>query len=144
MVSCLGCGADKPVVSNDASGPRSTSKPQEWQVWHQLTCFRFYSLLLLYWIMFFLFCPCSPLSRFHYTHGFIPSLLSPLFSSSPDVGAGPGGSCCSLQFVSVKHQLVSEGACARLLGHSCSSAAALDFYSFSWKRGRGRFYRLSQ
>ena len=63
---------------------------------------------------------------------FISSLLSsPLFSSSPDVGAGPGGSCCSLQFVSVKHQLVSEGVCARPLGRSCSSTAALDFYSFS-------------
>lgn len=72
-------------------------------------------------------------------------LSSPLCSFSPDVGAGPGGSCCSLQFVSVKHQLVSEGVCARLLGRSCSSAAALDFYSFLMKaRESGeRFYRLS-
>lgn len=57
-----------------------------------------------------------------------------LFSSSPDVGAGPDRSCCSLQFVSVKHQLVSEGGCARRFGHSCSSAAAQDFYSLLWNK----------
>lgn len=70
---------------------------------------------------------------FHYTHDFIPfailfffffhSFPTHLFSSSPDVGAGPDRSCCSLQFVSVKHQLMSKGACAQLLGHSCGSAA---------------------
>lgn len=106
----------------------------------------FYFYTAFIWFVVVQAFPLCP-SFVHYIHGFLlfavlhllyPLLCSPLFSSSPDVGADPGGSCCSLQFVSVKHQLVSEWVCARLHGHSCSCAVALDFYSFSWKRERER------
>lgn len=66
-------------------------------------------------------CPPLPFYYFFLLYSILSLLSSPLCSFSPDVGAGPGGSCCSLQFVSVKHQLVSEGVCTRLLGRSCSS-----------------------
>lgn len=91
--------------------------------------------------------PLCP-SLFHYTHGFLPfAAVSPLSlllsSSSPDVGTGPSGSCCSLQCACVKHQLVLNQVCTRLPGRSCSSAVALDFYSCLWQRGKGRFHWLS-
>lgn len=118
--------------------PPTSNHPQEGQVWRHQTCSSFNLLLPLYlfslslYSCFYHFC-CSPMSSL---------LLSPLFSFSPDVGAGPDGSCCPLHFVSVKHQLVSEWVCAQPLRRSCSSSTALGFYSFSWKWGRERFYRL--
>lgn len=75
---------------------------------------------LLSWFTPFPSLPCPSPGRFTYgllsphCRAVISSLPSSLLcSSSPDVGAGPGGSCCSLQFVSVKHQLVSQGVCAQ-------------------------------
>ena len=108
-------------------------------LWEKRCSVSWSAYICFYFFLFFapfpfhsplLFSVLMALSLFCCTVG--PALLpSPRFSSSPDVGAGPDGSCWSLQFVSVKHQLVSEGVCAQLRRGSCSSAAAQDFYGFS-------------